>query len=265
MGNLIDYRARFYSTYLTQFSQPDTIIPNPSNPQAWNRYSYVGNRPVNFNDPTGYFACGDGETKVCDTGKKQDPSKDPHPNWSPTKKGTGGDIDHEERHHGKLHSIVDPPKNLEPDTFLREQEIQPDYTDPELEGIGYWAEYGKVAWEAFIHTENYGVPVYKQLRSYANSTPIVEAIIGAMLQVSHDINNPNLSLIVKVRNAGVVGLEYGLTDMASAPLAGFLAGVGESAGSVGVAAGYVAGNLTVTAAMNAAFWDSLNEDLGISQ
>jgi hypothetical protein len=37
--------------------QPDTLIPSPSNPQSWNRYSYVTNRPVNFNDPTGHRAC----------------------------------------------------------------------------------------------------------------------------------------------------------------------------------------------------------------
>ena len=41
--------------------QPDTIIPDLSNPQGWNRYSYVTNRPVNFNDPTGHVAdSGDG-------------------------------------------------------------------------------------------------------------------------------------------------------------------------------------------------------------
>jgi hypothetical protein len=34
--------------------QPDSLIPDPANPQAWNRFSYVGNRPVNFSDPTGH-------------------------------------------------------------------------------------------------------------------------------------------------------------------------------------------------------------------
>ena len=41
------------SPYINHFIQPDTIIPNPTSPQAWNRYSYVGNRPVNANDPSG--------------------------------------------------------------------------------------------------------------------------------------------------------------------------------------------------------------------
>jgi hypothetical protein len=42
------------SPYINHFLQPDTIIPHPTNPQAWNRYSYVGNRPVNFSDPSGH-------------------------------------------------------------------------------------------------------------------------------------------------------------------------------------------------------------------
>ena len=29
-------------------------MPNPINPQAYNRYSYVRNSPINFNDPTGH-------------------------------------------------------------------------------------------------------------------------------------------------------------------------------------------------------------------
>jgi RHS repeat-associated protein len=54
MGGIMDYKARFYSPCIMQFIQPDTIIPDPSNPQMWNRYSYVGNRPIIMNDPTGH-------------------------------------------------------------------------------------------------------------------------------------------------------------------------------------------------------------------
>jgi len=32
------------------------MIPNPANPQAFNRFSYVYNRPINFNDPSGHDA-----------------------------------------------------------------------------------------------------------------------------------------------------------------------------------------------------------------
>lgn len=34
----------------------DTIVPNYANPQSFNRYSYVNNNPIRFNDPTGH--CG---------------------------------------------------------------------------------------------------------------------------------------------------------------------------------------------------------------
>ena len=54
---LMDYKARFYSPYITHFSQPDTVIPQPYNPQSWNRYSYALNNPVRYNDPSGHTSC----------------------------------------------------------------------------------------------------------------------------------------------------------------------------------------------------------------
>jgi len=35
-------------------TQPDTIVPEPGNPQALNRYSYVLNNPLRYNDPSGH-------------------------------------------------------------------------------------------------------------------------------------------------------------------------------------------------------------------
>jgi RHS repeat-associated protein len=58
MGGIMDYKARFYSPYLNRFTQPDTVIPDQTNPQSWNRFSYVTNRPILFIDPTGHFAVG---------------------------------------------------------------------------------------------------------------------------------------------------------------------------------------------------------------
>jgi RHS repeat-associated protein len=54
---LMDYNARFYSPLLGKFTQPDTIVPDPGNPQAWNRYAYNINNPVRYVDPTGHGYC----------------------------------------------------------------------------------------------------------------------------------------------------------------------------------------------------------------
>jgi len=55
MGGIMDYKARFYSVALGRFIQPDSIIPDQSNPQSWNRLSYVRNSPIRYSDPTGHM------------------------------------------------------------------------------------------------------------------------------------------------------------------------------------------------------------------
>lgn len=46
--------ARMYDPELGRFISPDSIIPNPANPQSLNRYSYVYNSPLKFHDPSGH-------------------------------------------------------------------------------------------------------------------------------------------------------------------------------------------------------------------
>jgi pyocin large subunit-like protein len=48
--------ARGSTSVLGLFLSADTIVPDGKNPQAFNRYSYVGNRPLNFTDPTGHYS-----------------------------------------------------------------------------------------------------------------------------------------------------------------------------------------------------------------
>ena len=50
---LMYYGARYYDPALGRFVQADTIVPEPGNPQALNRYSYVLNNPLRYTDPTG--------------------------------------------------------------------------------------------------------------------------------------------------------------------------------------------------------------------
>lgn len=45
--------ARSYSSSLGRFQSPDPEEGDPSNPQTWNRYAYVGNDVINVTDPSG--------------------------------------------------------------------------------------------------------------------------------------------------------------------------------------------------------------------
>ncbi len=48
------FNARYLDPQLGRFISPDTIVPEPGDPQALNRYSYVTNRPTIAIDPTGH-------------------------------------------------------------------------------------------------------------------------------------------------------------------------------------------------------------------
>ncbi len=47
------YEARYYDPVLGRFISPDTIVPDPLQPQALNRYTYVLNNPIIYTDPSG--------------------------------------------------------------------------------------------------------------------------------------------------------------------------------------------------------------------
>ncbi len=46
--------ARYYLPGVGRFVTADTIVPDPTSPQSFNRYSYVLNRPLVFADPSGH-------------------------------------------------------------------------------------------------------------------------------------------------------------------------------------------------------------------
>jgi len=48
------YRSRWYDPEIARFIQPDTLVPDPGDPQALNRYSYAANNPVRYTDPSGH-------------------------------------------------------------------------------------------------------------------------------------------------------------------------------------------------------------------
>ena len=57
--DLYDYGARPYDSTLGLFIQADTVVPNPGDPQALNRYSYAANNPTNYVDPSGHCVTND--------------------------------------------------------------------------------------------------------------------------------------------------------------------------------------------------------------
>lgn len=50
-----NYRARLYDPLLGRFISADSIIPEPGNLQAFNRYSYCVNNPLVYTDPSGHW------------------------------------------------------------------------------------------------------------------------------------------------------------------------------------------------------------------
>ncbi|RDB04390.1 SpvB/TcaC N-terminal domain-containing protein [Runella aurantiaca] len=53
--SLIDMNGRVYDPILARFLSPDPIVQDQTNLQAFNRYSYVMNNPLNATDPSGYI------------------------------------------------------------------------------------------------------------------------------------------------------------------------------------------------------------------
>lgn len=62
---LHDYVARHYAQSLGRWIAPDTVVPDPSNPQTFNRYSYVLGNPIALRDPSGHCASSENSAKGC--------------------------------------------------------------------------------------------------------------------------------------------------------------------------------------------------------
>ncbi len=62
--------ARYYDPVLVSFLSPDTVVPEPGQPEGYNRYAYANGNPLRFSDPSGHIPdeeictlfeiCGDG-------------------------------------------------------------------------------------------------------------------------------------------------------------------------------------------------------------
>lgn len=77
---IYDYGARFYDAKLGKFLSADSVVPDMTNPQAFNRYAYAMNNPILYNDPTGhdaYSTCGG--NAACMSYVNQNPQYLDHP------------------------------------------------------------------------------------------------------------------------------------------------------------------------------------------
>ncbi len=54
---LMFYNARWYDPSLGRFAQADTVVPDASHPQSYDRYAYSFNNPLKYIDPTGHDVC----------------------------------------------------------------------------------------------------------------------------------------------------------------------------------------------------------------
>jgi RHS repeat-associated protein len=55
---LVHLNGRVYDPLVGRMMSADPFVPDPTNGQAWNRYSYVVNNPLAFTDPSGYCFLG---------------------------------------------------------------------------------------------------------------------------------------------------------------------------------------------------------------
>jgi hypothetical protein len=75
---MVYMRARYYLPYLNRFLSPDTIVPDPTNPQSFNRFAYVLNSPTNAVDPTGHCYVSPESNEICGDNQSS-PSPSPLP------------------------------------------------------------------------------------------------------------------------------------------------------------------------------------------
>lgn len=52
--NLMYYNARYYDAGTGNFTTPDSLVPDATDVQSYNRYMYVVGNPIKYNDPSGH-------------------------------------------------------------------------------------------------------------------------------------------------------------------------------------------------------------------
>jgi len=179
----MDYRSRWYDPELGRFISPDSIIPNAANPQSWNRYSYVQNRPILFNDPTGHREECDSIDRNCD-GKDDDTRYYTPPSVGVDKyKNTNHCKNNPDCEPPLAHPLIGPASSLNsPDNG-----IQDPNRDPDIYKV--WFDYGSKLIDGIDFLGSLGLDGYKYVGRGFGFDPLVEAITTAGLQSIADFDN----------------------------------------------------------------------------
>ena len=239
------YASRWYSPGLGRFVSPDSIIPQPGNPQAWDRYAYTYSNPVRNVDPSGHRACewdGNGDC-IRDL------------DWEP-----GLDT-------------LKKKKNETPIVFFSSGEDAIEQTMPEQ-----FDDFVSIL-EFYVNSNdflqfmeilsNIGKPLYKWTKGTLPGSFEVEALLGFITQFSSDSTDQNIArpFFDMVYRAAVVGFEDGITgelsNWVAIPLATGAGTVCNVAAAVCAGATYLLVANGVTLFMDNVIWAPINNELGI--
>jgi hypothetical protein len=272
------------SSYINHFLQPDSLIPDPSNPQALNRYSYVLNRPVNFNDPTGHVECEPG------TGCRPPGSTGSGGTHIPIGgSGGGGNHDDDEPHNqimrdsksnscdtlacltginnnvfGGGSSFV--PASIAPtntgQTSSNGDKGYEGYSDSNIDALFFW-------WESVLAPINDIISlddIYRissrggwKASRYSLNLGILEAIVQGSRQAYRDSWYQTLTPTQRFLRPVVVGGEALVTDVIAGKVGKGFGATGASVGGpLGMAGGYLGGQTFATKVMDRLWMEKFN-------
>jgi RHS repeat-associated protein len=153
---IYDYNARYYDPAIGRFLSADTIVPDPTDPQNYNRYSYTINNPLKYTDPTGHqFTICEENFENCNLPNGLDPNS----SWTLP--------------NGKGYSLVDPniPKEYTPTGELLVGGILVIGAAAAPTVVGYVA--GEIVWPTLVKV---GQGIATWLCGDLNCTNEIEAI-----------------------------------------------------------------------------------------
>jgi RHS repeat-associated protein len=223
--SLCQHGGAWVSPYINRFLQPDSIIPNPANPQSLNRFGYVLNNPIRFNDPSGH---------VC---------SDPDDLWSPGCDGDGGPPTNIPAPLPSGPVVITNPDPLD-DGLNMDDDCNCGVTPEVEESDGwefwdFWGWYVKGSLQFLDYLSSIedvlisGTPLYRQVKWGINTGPI-EGIADGFLYGLKDRWISSLSPGQRVARMTVVGLQSLLVDVVSNKVGTYGRPFGGKAGEIAV-------------------------------